>query len=127
MADIVIKQNATAEDRASYFEALVETMLGISSAQSTLSARRSLTDSADETRYIDIQAHELEAEYNKLHAAEIAFLSNQFRFRPPSAETVASIKAMVQRLDVMVAASVRAQQVVEAVTGLLNLWRTTLA
>lgn len=127
MPPVVAKQDASSEQRANFFEALIEAKLGIMSAQSTLNARRSIINDADETRYIDIQAHELEAEYNKLHAAEIAFLANDFRFRPPEPATVTRIKDIVRRLDQMVAQVTRAQNVISAVTDLLNLWRSTFA
>lgn len=127
MSDPITKQNATPDERARYLETLIEAKLGISSAQTALNARRANTNDADETRYIDIQSHELDAEYSKLHAVEIAFLSNHFIFRPPDPATIARIKEIVRQIDGLVANVTRATDVVQAVTGLMNAWRTTLA
>jgi hypothetical protein len=78
-------------------------------------------------RQIDIEIHELEAEYNHLHAKEIAFLADDFRFRPPAPEVVEQIKQMVRDLDRLLAQTTRAARIIGDVTNLLNTWQRATA
>lgn len=123
----VAKKDATDGQKANYTEAMTATEAGLQSSMKQLNARRAVSADPDEVRACDIKHHEYESEFLKMQAEELSYLDDSFRFRPPLADTVAQMKAIVVSLDKMVAASIAVTNIVQATEDLLIRWKATRA
>lgn len=122
----VTKDKASAPQTSAYLEGLLQTKRGLRSAGDALLARRNVAD-ADETAYIDIELSKNMSEYLKIDAEEKAYLSQNVIFEPPTEGDIEQIKAIVKSVDAMTADNIRASDIVNATSALLNQWQTTRA
>lgn len=120
------KDDAKDEHTSPYLEGLLQTKRGLRSAYRALLARRNFAD-ADETAYIDIELSKNQSEYLKIDAEEMAYLSQNVTFEPPTKEDIERIMAILKRVDAMTANNIRASDIVNATSALLSEWQKTRA
>jgi hypothetical protein len=122
MNEPILKTEASARQRANYLEAGLETEAGLEEAIRLLQLRRGQELDAEDCRRLRSQLTEIEAEREKVHADLISFLSETFRFMPPSVSEVNEIKDATRVLYSMVADDVSIEQIMHATHMVLNRW-----
>jgi hypothetical protein len=122
MTEPILKTEASARQRANFLEAGLETEAGLEEAIRLLTLRRGQERDAEDRRRLRSQLLEIEAEREKVHADLISFLSETFRFTPPSVSEVNEIKGATRVLYSMVANNVSIDHIMDAADKVLNRW-----
>lgn len=115
----ISKSDANADQRLAYLEQIVQTILGLQSANQALLARRGYAD-ANETRRIDIQVTVNNADWSKAMAAQTLYYSENIKFKPPTAAELDSLRGIVNGLDAIIAAQTKTEAIVAATTKLVG-------
>lgn len=122
MTEPILKTEASARQRANFLEAGLEAEAGLEEAIRLLTLQRGQERDAEDRRRLRSQLLEIEAEREKVHADLISFLSETFRFTPPSVSEVNGIKDATRVLYSMVADDVSIDQIMDAADAVLNRW-----
>lgn len=118
----ILKTEASARQRANFLEAGLEAEAGLEEAIRLLTLRRAREVDEEDRQRLRSQMLEIEAERARVHADLISFLSEAFRFTPPSVSEVNEIKDATRLLHSMVAEDVSIDQIMDAADTVLNRW-----
>lgn len=122
MNEPILKTEASARQRANFLEAGLETEAGLQEAIRLLSGGQWQEQDAEDRRRLRSRLLEIEAGREQVHADLIRFLSETFRFAPPSATDVNEIKDATRVLYSMAAEDVSIDQIMDAAHKVLLKW-----
>lgn len=84
----VVKAAATPEQRANYLEAGIETLAGLDEAVRVLTLRSAVCEDREERGRCRLHAAELARRRARVCTEMVSFLSDAFRFRPPTVQSL---------------------------------------
>ena len=120
-ANLASFESATEAQRTRIIEMLRLSRRGVAQSIFLLKLRTQAVDvTLEELDDINAELGDLEAEEAKVKAKILAFIVHGARLRPPTAAMVNKLLSVVDTLDLMVAASTTAGEVLDVVTELIS-------
>lgn len=120
MAERVTVAEATDAQKLAYLNALLDAEAGLRAGIRLLSGRQNLTGDPDESRLLEVQLLDLEADLAKVRARKLAMRARDTTFRPPTKQQAREIREAANELDGMIAAAVEASAILDVTTIIIE-------